>query len=312
MYYDGAYAPFGENYAGSGTTDLNFTGQVQDTVSGLYDFAFREYSPVQGRWVSPDPAGLGAVDPADPQSWNRYAYVENMPTGAVDQLGLFRTDVFSAICIESGDRCVGTYYVNGVQVSSAVAQMLLGIGAGEVARICPTGNCTLIRTGQTGQWQEWQEGHDASPNCSPGIICGGTMGHWADLSGIPEWRSDPSDVVATRNAIVRNVPGGKADFCRDQSNMAALEVIVPFGHVALGHNYSPTAVAGSVAEVATHIGPEVAAGSSALSWTIRAKTGLPMSIASKIFQGLGYAALAFTGYSAIQAARDEYRNCMSY
>ena len=33
MYYDGSYAPFGENYAGAGTQDLNFTGQNQDTES---------------------------------------------------------------------------------------------------------------------------------------------------------------------------------------------------------------------------------------------------------------------------------------
>jgi len=32
VYYDGAYAPFGEPYAQTGTTDLNFTGMDQDTV----------------------------------------------------------------------------------------------------------------------------------------------------------------------------------------------------------------------------------------------------------------------------------------
>ena len=46
-----AYAPFGETYAQSGTADLSFTGQNQDTVSGDYDFLYREYSN-QGRWPS--------------------------------------------------------------------------------------------------------------------------------------------------------------------------------------------------------------------------------------------------------------------
>ena len=87
-YYDGAYAPYGENHGGTGTTDLNFTGQNQDTVSGIYDFLYREYSPNHGRWMSPDPAGLAAVDPANPQSWNRYAYVRNSPLNFVDPLGL--------------------------------------------------------------------------------------------------------------------------------------------------------------------------------------------------------------------------------
>ena len=87
-YFDVAYAPYGEDYADSGTTDLNFTGQNQDTVSGLYDFIYREYHPNSGRWIQPDPAGLGAANPANPQTWNRYTYVGNMPLNAVDPLGL--------------------------------------------------------------------------------------------------------------------------------------------------------------------------------------------------------------------------------
>jgi RHS repeat-associated protein len=80
------YAPFGESSNTSAA--LNFTGQRQDTVSGLYDFLFREYSPVQGRWISPDRAGLGAVSMANPQSWNRYAYVLNNPMALTDPTGL--------------------------------------------------------------------------------------------------------------------------------------------------------------------------------------------------------------------------------
>jgi RHS repeat-associated protein len=81
-----AYAPFGETYTSSGTPDLSFTGQDPDTTSGDYDFLSREYSN-EGRWASPDPAGLAAVDPTTPQSWNRYAYVENDPCEFTDPLG---------------------------------------------------------------------------------------------------------------------------------------------------------------------------------------------------------------------------------
>jgi RHS repeat-associated protein len=99
-YWDIAYAPFGENYVPPATgcvaQDLNFTGQNQDTETsvssggqgGLFDFMFRKHSPVQGRWLSPDPAGLAAASPADPQTWNRYAYVANRPTNSIDGLGL--------------------------------------------------------------------------------------------------------------------------------------------------------------------------------------------------------------------------------
>ena len=59
----------------------------QDTLSGVYDFPAREYE-VQGRWPSPDPLGVGAVDPTDPQSWNRYAYVRNSPLTLRDPNGM--------------------------------------------------------------------------------------------------------------------------------------------------------------------------------------------------------------------------------
>jgi RHS repeat-associated protein len=88
-YFDVAYAPYGEDYGNSGTTDLSFTGQNQDTVSGLYDFMYREYHPVSGRWIQPDPAGLGVANPTNPQTWNRYAYVANTPLDSVDPFGLW-------------------------------------------------------------------------------------------------------------------------------------------------------------------------------------------------------------------------------
>src|SRR5579859_7982642 len=93
LYYSGAYAPFGETYKEAGTTDRSFTGQNQDTISGLNDFMYREHTPNQGRWISPDPAGLAAVDPTDPQSWNRYAYAGNSPLDSVDPLGLDYCDI---------------------------------------------------------------------------------------------------------------------------------------------------------------------------------------------------------------------------
>ena len=78
MYYDGAYGPFGELYAQTGTTDVSFTGMNQDSVANLYDFPAREYG-TQGRWPSPDPSGLSSVHLRDPQTLNRYAYARNNP-----------------------------------------------------------------------------------------------------------------------------------------------------------------------------------------------------------------------------------------
>jgi RHS repeat-associated protein len=86
-FYDGAYAPFGDPYAQSGTADLSFTGMDSDTSGGLYDFAAREYS-TQGRWPRPDPAGIRAASFSDPQTFNRYAYVRNSPMSLTDPSGL--------------------------------------------------------------------------------------------------------------------------------------------------------------------------------------------------------------------------------
>jgi RHS repeat-associated protein len=102
-----AYAPFGETYAQSGTADPSFTGQNSDTVSGDYDFLYREYS-TQGRWPSPDPAGQYAANPMNPQSWNRYAYVLNNPLSLTDPSGLD--------CIY-GDGEGGVYWVTGDCIS---------------------------------------------------------------------------------------------------------------------------------------------------------------------------------------------------
>jgi hypothetical protein len=52
----------------------------------LYDFPARQYA-TQGRWPSPDPAGLDAAHLDIPQSLNRYAYVLNNPLSLLDLFG---------------------------------------------------------------------------------------------------------------------------------------------------------------------------------------------------------------------------------
>jgi len=83
------YLPFGEqNSTDSGISTHEFTGDLHDAESDLDHAQFRQYSSSLGRWMHPDPAGLAAVDPSNPQSWNRYAYVLNNPMNSVDPSGL--------------------------------------------------------------------------------------------------------------------------------------------------------------------------------------------------------------------------------
>ncbi len=104
MYADLAYGPFGESYAETGNTDRSFTGNNEDTVPGLADFMYREYSSAQqGRWISPDPARLMAVSLTDPQTWNLYAYVANRPLNSTDPLGLDSCHYTEASWYDVGD-----------------------------------------------------------------------------------------------------------------------------------------------------------------------------------------------------------------
>lgn len=143
MYGDVAYAPFGESYAQSGTvigSQLSFTGQNSDTVGGDYDFLMREYSFV-GRWLSPDPAGLAAVDPSDPQSWNRYAYVRNSPTELTDPAGLCWPDESGCWSLMSGDD--GDGWGGGIFINIGIVFGGGGGGGGGGRGSSPSGNSGL-------------------------------------------------------------------------------------------------------------------------------------------------------------------------
>jgi RHS repeat-associated protein len=153
MYYDVAYAPFGENYSGSGTADPNFTGQNQDTVSGFYDFLYREYHPTEGRWISPDPAGKAAADPSNPQSWNRYAYVGNHPLASTDPLGLCAALI--------NPRCP-TYTVDGFTVPDRIGRGVLTSGAGGQ---CPSNDCTGVKLlNNSGSGEFYRTSYDKNPD----------------------------------------------------------------------------------------------------------------------------------------------------
>jgi len=139
LYSSTAYAPYGEPYAQAGNTDLSFTGQEPDTMSvtngttpAMYDFLMRKNSPVQGRWLSPDPAGLAAADFTSPQTLNRYAYVANSPLSGIDPLGLKRDpdDRMNANFFLGGSNLGGNCTIDGLSAPCSEAVALLESGGG--------------------------------------------------------------------------------------------------------------------------------------------------------------------------------------
>lgn len=126
------YLPFGELLpSNSWYTDHFFTGDERDTETNLDHTQFRQYSSQLGRWMHPDPAGLAAVDPSNPQSWNRYSYVLNNPLSNIDPTGLYcvyLTDAADGVesiddnsssgeCGESGGYWIAGEYGGGSQIS---------------------------------------------------------------------------------------------------------------------------------------------------------------------------------------------------
>ncbi len=85
VFSDG-YQPFGQdNGTPGGTETYRFTGKPVSQTTGLYHDYHRWYDPGIGRFISQDPVG---GDISNPQSLDRYVYVNNIPTTFTDLTGL--------------------------------------------------------------------------------------------------------------------------------------------------------------------------------------------------------------------------------
>ncbi len=81
------YYPFGEEITATASDTYKFADTYRDSTSGL-DYALnRYYSSNTGRFLTTDPYDR-SMNPANPQSLNRYVYVQNDPTNFADPSGL--------------------------------------------------------------------------------------------------------------------------------------------------------------------------------------------------------------------------------
>lgn len=104
--------PFGELTSGSATTKWAFTNYERDNSAGDsgLDYAYgRFYSSRLGRFMSMDPLS-GSI--GNPQSLNRYAYVQNDPINAIDPTGML-TGRLTCLLDDHGDCVGGNGYVPG-------------------------------------------------------------------------------------------------------------------------------------------------------------------------------------------------------
>jgi RHS repeat-associated protein len=278
MYGDMAYAPYGELYAQTGSGLASFTGIDQATVYNEYDFPAREYG-IQGRWPSPDPAGLAAVDPSNPQSWNRYAYVDNDPLSSIDPSGLFT-------CTDIGCPPPDP-----------------GPGPGPCD---PFGGCFGPGGGGSG-------GGGLPSNCqfSPACLC-----HWrGNCQFVFGRKAQPKP--PTTIGPNPNYEGSKKQLCDQKSNRALLVDILPFGSTLLGGDYSPATVGEAGAGMVAGQAIDYVAGSPKALRSIRSLTGsltgvrVPMTLTARFLSYLGYATTLYSGYHALNASKDVYQACMA-
>lgn len=295
--WDGEYAPFGEVYNESTVNGAyhSFTGQKEDTVAGFDDFLFREYSAAQqGRWISPDPAGLAAVDITDPQSWNRYAYLTNNPLNAIDPLGLCNPNKDDCTPRWTNFDAIGqggcTVTLADGSVWGCVALQNL-IGAGGIT--CT--NCNGGTVGSDGSIQQWvPSGCDPEKPSQP---CSG--GQWVTVGFITLPNLNPFSGPAVWTGPVMKaapppdnpyVPSDQelhaANTCIGNAVLAGAKSFIPTPGSVAGQQATNFVNSGAFARSINKIGFSVRAS----SWAGAVATGLTSAVSKiAVYFGIGQA-----------------------
>ena len=211
------FMPFGEElYAGTanrvesakyslvGADNVRkrFTGYEKDTETGL-DFAeARYYDNRYGRFTAVDPM-LASGMSADPQTFNRYAYVSNDPINSTDPTGLWETGRMPSDFDNPTFSKIPDFGKNLVISSTHVNKN------GEVIAIFDDGDLGVYKHDNV---QKWSPGDPVLPKTGPGVTKIGetnTIGEFAEHNRKGEytvWLSDRHVNIAT---------GARIDFNAD-------------------------------------------------------------------------------------------------
>lgn len=127
------YCPFGGSFMGSDTGSVDnahkFTGQINDSGTGLYYYGARYYDPQMCTFLTPDTL---VQNPYDPQLLNRYTYCRNNPVTNTDPSGNYEVPMYGG---QNGTDTTATgyfnpnYLVNTVYSTCTNLDWLAGFGA---------------------------------------------------------------------------------------------------------------------------------------------------------------------------------------
>ncbi len=180
------YLPFGEECttgpcAGNpaGTQPRKFTDKERDAETGLDYFGARYYGSRTARFTTVDPVFTWKENLADPQRWNRYAYVRNNPLRYVDpdgrELGM---------AIDAWDRQLGKGRITMAEHEH---------------RVSATARAT------------WEPGVAGGLSLLPLARIAGWAGELIE-AGVALWRLDRSAAISRQPAVIRVVEPGKPQF----------------------------------------------------------------------------------------------------
>jgi RHS repeat-associated protein len=157
--------PFGDGFSATGADSdpYHFAMLDHDSESSTEHAQFRQYSPAQGRWMSPDPYD-GSYHFGNPQSFNRYSYVKNNPLGRLDPLGL---DSETGIVVYNNDGSVTQIQdLTSVDVDGG-ADSAEGVGGGNhFDRLL----LTVLEEGPPSAPNNGTPGNQVSPACQAQLL----------------------------------------------------------------------------------------------------------------------------------------------
>ncbi|MCU1228009.1 MAG: hypothetical protein JWO97_893 [Acidobacteria bacterium] len=243
------YYPFGTELSSSlnepSAISMKFTGHERDVSvngSNLDYMHARYYSSGQGRFITVDPT-WDSADISTPQTWNRYAYVENKPINAIDADGRCPNCIAAAIGagvgavigggVEWGSQVLAGETVNwnrvggamlGGAITGAISGLTLGAnlavsaGAGAVANVVAGGAERAV------DGDKVYDTSAMSKDLALGAV-GGAAGSWAGGKAAASVENSAAHKVEVRIAEsrVRAAAGRSAQ--RQVSKKAALTAV---------------------------------------------------------------------------------------
>ena len=218
-----AYYPFGRAQTASPQAHFKlsrqFTGQIKDDETGLYYYNARYYDPELGRFIQADTM---IPDLNNPQSYNRYSYVQNNPLRYTDPSGhlAFLVPVYlglSALTVYGADHLYWNARIAANNTSTAMAMDRIAASTGKYVNYADfrQQHQTSSQTAQAGTPEQIKAASTLGTSGAEGVMMAGTT----VMPGLKAGQifgevSSFQRAVPTEEKLFRGVPGNGTEKAR--------------------------------------------------------------------------------------------------